>query len=98
MQWWSRAWPTRRPAPGGSWSGWATSWSTSTTAGPAAKEVFAEMVERGGDPARIIAERGLDQVTDEAALTAIVDRVMAENPDSVVRYRAGKTALIGFFV
>jgi glutaminyl-tRNA synthetase len=66
--------------------------------GPAAKEVFAELVERGGDPARIIADRGLDQVADEGALAAIVDRVVAENPDSVERFRAGKTALLGFFV
>jgi aspartyl-tRNA(Asn)/glutamyl-tRNA(Gln) amidotransferase subunit B len=60
--------------------------------------VFAELVERGGDPARIIADRGLDQVADEGALAAIVDRVVAENPDSVERFRAGKTALLGFFV
>ena len=66
--------------------------------GPAAKEVFAELVDRGGEPGRIIAERGLDQVTDEQAVAAIVDRVMAESPENVERYRAGKTALIGFFV
>jgi glutaminyl-tRNA synthetase len=66
--------------------------------GPAAKEVFAELVDRGGDPERIIAARGLDQVTDEGEVAALVDRVLVESPDSVERYRSGKTALLGFFV
>ena len=66
--------------------------------GAAAKDVFAEMVERGGDPRQIIAERGLAQVSDEAAIAAIVDEVLAANPDKVDQYRAGKTGLLGFFV
>jgi glutaminyl-tRNA synthetase len=66
--------------------------------GPAAKDVFAEMVERGGNPKQIIAERGLAQVSDEAAITAMVDQVLAANPDKVDGYRAGKTGLLGFFV
>ena len=66
--------------------------------GAAAKEVFAEMVERGGDPRRIIAERGLSQVSDEAAIAVLVDDVLAANPDKVDQFRAGKTALTGFFV
>jgi glutaminyl-tRNA synthetase len=66
--------------------------------GTAAKEIFAEMVQRGGDPGQIIAERGLAQVTDEAAIAGIVDDVLAANPDKVDQYRAGKTGLLGFFV
>ena len=66
--------------------------------GTAAKEVFAEMVGRGGDPQQIIAERGLDQVIDDAALSGIIDEVLAANPAKVEQYRAGKTGLIGFFV
>jgi glutaminyl-tRNA synthetase len=66
--------------------------------GPAAKEVFAEMMRRGGDPGQIIAERGLAQVSDEGAIATIVDEVLAGNPDKVDQYRGGKTALIGFFV
>jgi aspartyl-tRNA(Asn)/glutamyl-tRNA(Gln) amidotransferase subunit B len=66
--------------------------------GPAAKEVFAEMMQRGGDPDQIIAERGLAQVSDEGAITAMVDEVLAGNPDKVDQYRGGKTALFGFFV
>jgi glutaminyl-tRNA synthetase len=67
-------------------------------AGPAAKEVFAEMVRHGGDPARIISQRGLAQVSDEGAIAAMVDEVLAGNPDKVDAYRGGKTQLVGFFV
>ena len=64
----------------------------------AAKEVVGELVEHGGDPRRIIADRGLAQVSDEDAIAALVDDVLAANPDKVAAYRAGKTALAGFFV
>jgi glutaminyl-tRNA synthetase len=64
----------------------------------AGKEVFAELVERGGDARAIIAERGLAQVSDEAALTGVVEEVLAANAGKVDEYRAGKAALFGFFV
>ena len=67
-------------------------------AGPAAKEVFAELVERGGDPDRIIADRSLAQVSDEDVVAGFVDAVLAANPDKVEAYRTGKPALLGFFV
>ncbi len=69
-----------------------------TVSAQAARDVFAEMVERGGEPERIIAERGLAQVSDEVAIRAIVDGVVAANPDKVAQYRDGKTGLLGFFV
>jgi glutaminyl-tRNA synthetase len=69
-----------------------------TIAGPAAKEVFAELMRHGGDPQQIISARGLAQVSDEAAIAAIVDEVLASNPDKVATYRGGKSALLGFFV
>jgi glutaminyl-tRNA synthetase len=69
-----------------------------TVTGGAAKEVFAELVDKGGDPRRIIGERGLAQVNDEEAIAAIVDDVLAANPDKLAAYRSGKTALFGFFV
>ncbi|HLJ07655.1 MAG TPA: Asp-tRNA(Asn)/Glu-tRNA(Gln) amidotransferase GatCAB subunit B, partial [Acidimicrobiia bacterium] len=69
-----------------------------TISGPAGKEVFAVLMEQGGDPERIIADRGLAQVSDEGAIAALVDDVVAANPDKVEAYRAGKTALAGFFV
>jgi len=66
--------------------------------GAAGKEVLVGMVETGHTPERIIADRGLSQVSDEAALTAIVDEVILANPDKATAYRGGKTALLGFFV
>ena len=66
--------------------------------GPAGKEVFAVLMEGGGDPQQIIAERGLAQVSDESAIAAMVDEVIAANADKVEAYRAGKTNLAGFFV
>ena len=67
-------------------------------AGTAGKEVLAELVERGGEPAAIIAARGLAQVSDEAAVAQLVDHVLTANAGKVNEYRAGKTALFGFFV
>jgi len=66
--------------------------------GAAAKEVFAEMVDRGVDPVQIIAERGLAQISDEATIAGILDEVLAANQDKVNQYRSGKTGLLGFFV
>jgi glutaminyl-tRNA synthetase len=63
-----------------------------------AKDVFAEVMDSGADPRQIIADRGLAQVSDEGAIASIVDDVMAGNADKVEQYRAGKTALFGFFV
>ncbi|MCL2324853.1 MAG: Asp-tRNA(Asn)/Glu-tRNA(Gln) amidotransferase subunit GatB [Actinomycetia bacterium] len=66
--------------------------------GKQAKEVFAEMVETGADPAAIIERKGLKQVSDSAELAGIIDGILAANPDKVEGYRAGKTGLMGFFV
>ena len=37
-------------------------------------------------------------MSDEGAIAALVDEVVAANPDKVDAYRGGKTALFGFFV
>lgn len=50
---------------------------------PAAREVLAEMVDSGADPRQVIAERGLAQLDDEAAITALAGDVLAANPDKV---------------
>jgi Asp-tRNA(Asn)/Glu-tRNA(Gln) amidotransferase B subunit len=60
--------------------------------------VLDEMLASGAAPADIVAARGLEQVDDAAALTALVGQVLAENADAVARYREGKTNLMGFFV
>ncbi|MCB1556263.1 MAG: Asp-tRNA(Asn)/Glu-tRNA(Gln) amidotransferase subunit GatB [Alphaproteobacteria bacterium] len=69
-----------------------------TISGKIAKDVFAEMYASGKDAAAIVEEKGLKQVTDTGAIEAIVDEVIAENPDNVAAYRGGKDKLFGFFV
>lgn len=72
--------------------------SDNTISGKIAKDVFAEMYKSGKDPAQIVEEKGLRQVTDSGAIEKIVDEVIAENPDNVAAYRSGKDKLFGFFV
>ena len=67
-------------------------------AGPAAKEVLAEVVRTGADPRTIVAARGLEAVADAGELAQLVDDVLGKNPDKVAQYRGGKTGLLGFFV
>jgi len=69
-----------------------------TVSGRLAKEIFAEMVACGADPAAIVEARGLRQVTDEGAIAAAVDQVLAAQADKVAEYRVGRDKLYGFFV
>jgi aspartyl-tRNA(Asn)/glutamyl-tRNA(Gln) amidotransferase subunit B len=66
--------------------------------GKIAKTVFDDMVASGSDPETIIKDRGLEQVSDTAALEAVVVEVLGAAPDEVAAYRQGKTKLMGFFV
>ena len=61
-----------------------------------AKEVFAAVLDE--DKAAVVEERGMKQVSDTGAIEAVVDAVLAANPDKVAQYQGGKTGLIGFFV
>ena len=56
------------------------------------------MVETGKDPAAIVDEKGLRQVTDTSAIDAAVATVLAANADKVAEYKSGKDKLFGFFV
>ena len=58
-------------------------------------EVLEEAQASGRAPADIVRERGLSQVSDESEMAAVVDRVIAENPQAVADYRAGKKQAIG---
>ncbi|CAK0769934.1 Aspartyl/glutamyl-tRNA(Asn/Gln) amidotransferase subunit B [Gammaproteobacteria bacterium] len=69
-----------------------------TITGKIAKEVFEAMWAGEGDADTVIERRGLRQVNDSAALEAVIERVMVDNPVQVTQYRAGKDKLIGFFV
>ncbi|MNZ60349.1 Aspartyl/glutamyl-tRNA(Asn/Gln) amidotransferase subunit B [compost metagenome] len=63
-----------------------------------AKTVFKEMLQSGKLPGQIVEEQGLVQISDEGAILAIVQEVVANNPASVQDYKAGKDKAIGFLV
>jgi len=63
-----------------------------------AKKVFAELVEKGGDPEKIVKEKGLVQISDEGQLTEIITKVLDENEQSVTDYKNGRDRALGFLV
>ncbi len=69
-----------------------------TISGRIAKDVFEIMVETGGDPEKIVEEKGLKQITDTGAIETAIDEVIAANPDKVEEIRAGKDRMLGWFV
>ena len=69
-----------------------------TISGKIAKQVFEAMWNGEGTADEIIEAQGLKQITDTSAIEAVVDRVIAENPEQAAEYRAGKDKLIGYFV
>ena len=63
-----------------------------------AKQVFSAIMDEDKDPSVIVEERGMKQVSDTGAIEAVVDAIIAANPDEVARYKEGNTKVIGFFV
>lgn len=63
-----------------------------------AKEVFEKMFSEDIDVNQYVEENGLKTVNDEGALRSVVEQVIADNPQSVADYQAGKTKAIGFLV
>ena len=63
-----------------------------------AKEVFGIMFENDTDPRTYVESHGLMSQNDEGALKEIIEKVIAENPQSVEDYRSGKQKAIGFLV
>jgi aspartyl-tRNA(Asn)/glutamyl-tRNA(Gln) amidotransferase subunit B len=68
-----------------------------TISGQIAKELFDIVWSEGGDPADIVEQRGLKQVTDTGAIEAAIDEIIAANPDKVAEVRE-KPKLAGWFV
>ena len=69
-----------------------------TISGKIAKDIFEEIFHQGGEVDAIIDSRGLRQITDVTAIAAMVDAIIAANPQQVAGFRAGKDKLLGFFV
>ncbi|PUA35434.1 Asp-tRNA(Asn)/Glu-tRNA(Gln) amidotransferase GatCAB subunit B [Paenibacillus elgii] len=63
-----------------------------------AKTVFKTMLETGKAPQTIVEEQGLVQISDEGAILAVVEQIVAGNPQSVADYKAGKEKAVGFLV
>ncbi len=63
-----------------------------------AKRVLETMFRTGQPPGAIVEAEGLAQVSDQEALAAIVARVIAEHPEEVARYRAGKTTVLSWLM
>ncbi|MBD8890058.1 Asp-tRNA(Asn)/Glu-tRNA(Gln) amidotransferase subunit GatB [Roseibium litorale] len=68
-----------------------------TISGKIAKDLFEIVWIEGGDPARIVEERGMVQVTDLGAIEAIVDGIIAANPEKAEQAKE-KPGLLGWFV
>jgi aspartyl-tRNA(Asn)/glutamyl-tRNA(Gln) amidotransferase subunit B len=56
------------------------------------------MYEKGEPAEEIVRKKGLEQVSDASALEDIIDKVLADNHDSVEAYQKGKKKVFGFFV
>ncbi|MDI6631228.1 MAG: Asp-tRNA(Asn)/Glu-tRNA(Gln) amidotransferase subunit GatB [Bacillota bacterium] len=69
-----------------------------TISGKIAKTVFEEMFNTGKDPQAVVEEQGLVQITDAAALKAVVEKVIAANPKVVADFKQGKDKALGFLV
>ena len=62
------------------------------------KKVVEELFENPKDPEEIIKEKGWIQISDEGAIKEVVQKVLANNPQSIADYKAGKDRALGFLV
>ena len=63
-----------------------------------AKTVLEEMFEKPRFPKKIVEEKGLVQISDEASIKKVVDDVLEKNPQSIIDYKNGKDRALGFLV
>ena len=69
-----------------------------TISGKIAKDIFEKMWISGKEVDEIIQDEGLEQVTDDKQIEAMIDEVIKSNPEQLEQYRSGKDRLFGFFV
>ncbi len=63
-----------------------------------ARQVFDGVLAGEGTPDEVIVARGLEVVSDDAALSAAVDQAIAGNPDVADKIRDGKVAAAGALI
>ena len=69
-----------------------------TISGKIAKDLLPELLTQGGSPQALVDAKGLTQISDTAAIEALIDEILNENPEKLEQYRNGKTKLQGFFM
>lgn len=69
-----------------------------TISGKIAKTVFEEIFNSGQDPATIVKEKGLVQISDEGSLAPLIDEIVNNNPKVLQDYKNGKEKAFGFFI
>ncbi len=69
-----------------------------TISGKMAKTVFEEIFNSGKDPATIVKEQGMVQISDEGSLVPIIDEIVINNPKVIQDYKNGKEKAFGFFI
>ena len=68
-----------------------------TISGKIAKDVFDEMFDSGKDADVIVEEKGLKQISDSGEISAVIDQIIADNPEQADQYRQGNTKVAGWF-
>jgi aspartyl-tRNA(Asn)/glutamyl-tRNA(Gln) amidotransferase subunit B len=63
-----------------------------------AKDVFAEMFKTGDSPAAVVEAKGLVQITDEAELASLVEKIVSDNPGPVADFLGGNERTFGFLM
>jgi aspartyl-tRNA(Asn)/glutamyl-tRNA(Gln) amidotransferase subunit B len=72
--------------------------ASGVTTATSARSLLPELLRHGGDPERLVRERGLQAVSDAGPIEAAVDSVLAENPDHVARLRGGEEKVRNFLI
>ena len=80
------------------YAGLITRIKDNTISGKIAKDVFDAMWNGEGSADEVIENKGLKQITDSGAIEAMVDEVIANNPEQFEQLKGGKDKLMGFFV
>lgn len=66
--------------------------------GKIAKSLLPDMIEKGKSPQELVAEKGLEQISDTGALQSVIDEILANNPEQVQEFLAGKQKVLGFLM
>ncbi len=63
-----------------------------------AKDLLRKMMDSGLDPGEIVKQEGLQQVSGEEELRALIKKILAENPNAIADYKKGKTNALQFLI